>query len=222
MQTAAFDLRHSALIFWLLAWLGVSCAYIASVLGGHVELCFPHVRGCESVSATGRYGWGYYLFKAAMLPAAGFLVVYWLVCYRWLIFLTGALTTIERVILSLGCVGAMFLVLYVIFLGSDGDVYRLMRRYGTVGYFGCTYLAQLLLSKRISALGVRHPVARFKIWLGLAMLIGGLTFAGVANLSEDRSAIQNISEWWFASALTFYPVLTWWLWRRTGFEGVSD
>ena len=97
-------------------------------------------------------------------------------------------------------------------------MYRLMRRYGTVGYFGCTFLAQLLFSRRVREVVGDTWLARCKVWLGFGMLIGGVVFAGIANLAAEKEAIQNVSEWWFATGLTGYPLLTWVMWRQLGFR----
>jgi hypothetical protein len=211
------DLRHVAIASWVLAWAGPLAAYVLSAAGGHVDWCVPHLSGCDSISAAGRHGWGYFVFKATVLPAAGFMVVYWVLCHRWL-GLLGARPGIDRSILALGLVGTVFLVLYVTFLGSDGDVYRAMRRYGTVVYFGFTYLAQLLLAKRVIDLEVRSPIVAWKYRLAIFMFVGGLSLAILANFFEDDDFLQNISEWNFASALTAFPLLTWVLWRHSGFR----
>ncbi|CAE7932381.1 unnamed protein product [Symbiodinium necroappetens] len=88
-------------------------------------------------------------------------LIYWILCYRWLnLIITPA--RVDQVILTLGLVGALFLVLYVTFLGSDGDTYRTLRRYGTVVFFGFTFLAQLLFAKRIIDAEISSPMVRWK------------------------------------------------------------
>ncbi|MCZ6855230.1 MAG: hypothetical protein O7G86_15070 [Gammaproteobacteria bacterium] len=217
-MNAVGDLKHVALAVWATAWMGAVGAYLFSVAADQVPGCFPHLAGCASVSAAGRLGWGYFVFKAMMLPSAAFAMIYWLICFHWLRLMGGGVTAIDRAIVVLGITGAIFLVLYATFLGSSGDTYRLMRRYGTVVYFGFTYLAQLLLSYRARSLGITSPIVSWKVGLGLGMLIGGLILAVLINFVEDDDHLENISEWNFATALTFYPVLTWLLWRQTGFR----
>lgn len=213
------DLRNVAIAAWLLCWIGSISAFLLSANAGYVDWCMPHLTGCDSISASGRHGWGFFVFKATMLPAAGLLLVYWVLCYRWLTALVppgqpqpGS----DRAIFTLGFVGTLFLILYVTFLGSDGDVYRTLRRYGTIIYFGFTYLAQVLMARRLVALAVDPPVVRWKVRLAVFMLVTGLTFAIAANLVADSDPLQNISEWNCASALSSFPLLTWLVWRRTG------
>lgn len=216
MPARLLDITNVAILAWLLAWLGPLFAYVLSAQGGYVDWCVPHLTGCDSVSAAGRHGWGFFVFKAMMMPAAGFMVIYWVLSYRWL-GLIAPRVRVDKFILTLGLVGTVFLILYVTFLGSSGDVYRALRRYGTVVFFGCTYLAQLLFAKRIME-NVVSPIVTWKYRLAIFMFIGGLAFAVLANFFEDDDFLQNISEWNFASALTIFPLLTWILWRHTGFE----
>ncbi|XOV83598.1 MAG: hypothetical protein ACFHXK_00455 [bacterium] len=211
------DLRNIAVFTWILYWSGPLAAYLLSASAGYVDWCVPHLTGCDSISASGRHGWGFFVFKATMLPAAGLTLIYWILCYRWLnLIITPA--RVDQVILSLGLTGALFLILYVTFLGSDGDTYRNLRRYGTVVFFGFTFLAQLLFSKRIIDADVNSPMVRWKYRMAIFMFWGGLAFAVLANFFEDDDFLQNISEWNFASALTAFPLLTWFLWRHTGFR----
>ena len=211
------DIRNVALAAWILAWLGPLAAYVLSAQGGYVEWCIPHLTGCDSISASGRHGWGFFVFKATMMPVAGFLIIYWVLCRRWLALIDMP-KRIDMTIFTLGVIGALFLVLYTAFLGSDGEGYRTMRRYGTVVYFGFTYLAQLLLAKRIIDAGIDSTYVKWKFGLAIFMLVTGLVFATAANFFEDDDFLQNISEWNCATALTAFPLLTWLLWRETGFS----
>ncbi|MEM1436323.1 MAG: hypothetical protein AAGG11_19890 [Pseudomonadota bacterium] len=212
------DVRSVALGAAGLTWLGCLGAYLASASQGYIPWCVPHLVGCESVSATGRHGWGYFLFKACLLPASGLLWVYWLLCWHWLGEL-GARGRLRRSILLCGWTATLALVLYVTFLGSDGDVYRNLRRYGTVIYFGGTYLAQLLLIKQLRDLAYDPALVGLLRWLALAMLFGAASFGLLANFFDNDDALQNISEWNFGSLLTAFPALTWIAWRRNGFSG---
>lgn len=210
------DLRNVALAAWLLAWTGPLAAYLLSASGGYVDWCVPHLTGCDSISASGRHGWGFFVFKAAMLPAAGFTFIYWVLCLQWL-RLIAAPSRVDHAIFTLGMIGTTFLVLYVTFLGSEGDTYRALRRYGTVVYFGFTYLAQLLFAKRILQSDISSRIVTWKYGLAIFMLVTGLVFAAAANFFDNDDFLQNISEWNCASALTAFPLLTWLLWRHTGF-----
>ena len=209
------DLRHVALVVWLLSWLGVLAAYVASAQGDHIPACVPHFTGCTSVSAAGRYGAGFFIFKATMLPAAAFWAVYWVLSGHWLRS-CGETVWWRSAVVGVGLVGALSFVLYTTFLGSEGDLYRVMRRYGTVLFFGCTFLAQLLLAYRTQAGLGDTRLVRIKFLLCFVALVEGLTLGALAYLVEDDDWLENLAEWHVATAMTFYPALTWMLWRNTG------
>ena len=124
--------------------------------------------------------------------------------------------------LWLGLISSLALILYTTFLGSDGEGYRVMRRFGTTIYFGFTYLAQVLLAARIRSLSPQRPylqgIVRIKLAMCGLILAGGLLLAATDKLFENDDALQNIAEWNVATMMAFYPFLTWLLWRRSGFE----
>lgn len=210
------DLRRVAVVVWLLSWFGLYVSYILSVQQDHIPGCIPHLSGCTSVSSSGRHGAGFFLFKATMLPAAAFLMVYWVLCSHWLRCCGETSLWWRWTVVSVGLVGAAFLVLYTTFLGSEGDIYRTLRRYGTVMFFGMTYLGQLLLAYRAQAALGDTPLVRAKVWLCLGVLIEGLVLVVLTNLIEDDDWLENLTEWHVSSAISFYPFLTWLMWRNTG------
>ncbi len=216
------NLQITALVLWLAPWIGIILAYVFSVQAGEISACIPHIEGCTSVSKVGRHPPGFFIFKATMLPVAGLTIVYWKLCHDWLVALGDSSSSSRSIMLWLGLISSLALILYTTFLGSDGDGYRYLRRFGTVIYFGFTYLAQVLLAARINSLLPQHPnlqnIVRLKLAMCGLILAGGLLLAATANLFEDDDAIQNIAEWNVATMMTFYPFLTWLLWRRSNFE----
>ena len=210
------DLRRVAVIVWVLSWIGMFVAYIASVQQDHIPSCIPHLAGCTSVSSAGRHGAGFFIFKATMMPAAVFLMVYWVLCGHWLRCCGETSARWRGTIVWVGLVGAAFLVLYTTFLGSEGDFYRTLRRYGTVMFFGLTYLGQLLLTYRVQAAIGDTPLVRAKVWLCLGVLIEGLVLIALTNLIADNDWLKNLTEWHVSSAISFYPFLTWLMWRNSG------
>ena len=204
-------------LVWLLSWSGVIAAYVLSASAGHIPECFPHLSGCTTVSASGRHGAGYFVFKATILPAAALLAGYWFLCGEWLRAVGDPRTAWRRCIVAAGVSGAVALVVYATFLGSDGDTYRALRRYGTVVFFGLTYLAEAMLAQRMQTLMPRSVVSRITTAFLVAMLLEGLVLGTFVNLAGAPVTLRNIAEWHVASALLFYPVLTWLSWRQTGF-----
>jgi hypothetical protein len=122
---------------------------------------------------------------------------------------------------SVGACAAVALVVYGSFLGSDGGVYRWLRRWGTLTYFGGTFFAMLMFARaslRLHAagrLGLPHGHRRamrvllsFVAALGLSHLLASVVSAELEN------RIENLTEWWGALAMTLNFVVIASSWRR--------
>ncbi|MCL4720920.1 MAG: hypothetical protein KJ041_02990 [Gammaproteobacteria bacterium] len=220
----------------LLPALTVHLCYGISAFGGLIPLCIPYVEGCTSVSSSGRYGAAYFLFKAGMLPSAVLIGAFWWLCRHWLLALGDRDCMPVRSMVTIGIVAAVFLVLYSVFLGSRGEFYNLMRRFGVTVYFGGSYLAQLLLISRLVKLregGNRLPAGLLKalMALALALLATGLASIPVMHLMPvdwrpDKHRFQNIVEWNFCALLIANHALLAWGWRhsqfRAGFRTIAS
>ena len=169
------------LLTGLLPILAINGIYLVAALQGHVPWCMPYWDSCSSISATGRSGAGFYLFKGLMIPAAVLLAINWLVCRAWIAARFDALRSRDNWMLAAGVVAAVCLVLYVVALGAAGDAMRLQRRIGVILYFTLTYLAQLLLASRLRNAAEPHdtdPLVSWQLRLaGLILAIGLLTLA---------------------------------------------
>jgi hypothetical protein len=163
-----------------------------------------------------------------VIPAAVLLALFWWLCREWLRCLgepAGSLA--GRAIAWIGCLAAAFLVLYAVFLGSPGETYNLLRRYGVSVYFSFSYLAQLILLarlRRLQALGLtRIPpwILGAKTTLAVILLVLGIGSIPVSNLVADKDTIENAIEWNFSLLLVLYYLLTWRAWRATGFQLVG-
>ena len=86
----------------------------------------------------------------------------------------------------LGVLAGVFLVLYGTFLGTEGQAYRWMRRYGVIFYFGFTYLCMLIASGTLWRLSRSGTIAlparldRLLVALCLATLAIGLVKCALA------------------------------------------
>jgi len=215
---------------WVALWTGllpflvINAAYLGAAIGGHIALCFPYLEGCTSISSAGRYGLSYFFFKAGIIPAAALLAGFWHLARRWLLQLGDDDNKAVRAMALLGMLAAAFLVLYAVFLGSKGDFYNLLRRYGVNLYFSFSGLAQILLLSRLWRLRARGvdslPATLLKVMLGLliALLFVGLASIPISNFIIDKHRLHNIVEWNFALLMISYYVVAWRLWIRSGFH----
>lgn len=184
-------------------------------------ICNPYFDGCVSTSRAARSGPGLFWFKSVMLPMAVVLVVAWRSVVWWMASLAGDMPRIRRWTLRLGIGGAVALVFYALFLGTEGGIYSWLRRYGVVFFFGFTALAQLLTARFVA--GSFHPhltrsAAAFMAVVFLQWAVGVFSvFKGYFfDDPEVIDRLQNITEWWMIAAMCLGFVFIGLLLRRPG------
>jgi hypothetical protein len=225
MATPAHRSRPASATIALWCFLGpvltVHASYVVSAASGIVPACIPYLEGCTSISATGRHGLGYVLFKAGMLPSSLLLIVYWRLCRDWLLDAGDVNGPGLRSLLWLGVAGALCMALYTVFLGHKGEMYNLLRRFGVTLNLGFTYLAQLLFVWRLRRLrvkGGRIPcsawILQAKTWLVSVLLLLGLGSIPVSNFIADKDPVENAIEWAFCLLMSAFYLLTAVAWRR--------
>ena len=121
----------------------------------------------------------------------------------------------------LGAFAALCWICYSVALGSSGEFYKLTRRFGVMLYFGCSFLAQvLLLNRLVDAERAERGVIAKPLTITLAC-ITGLMFAmalysiplGQIIPDPDDRGI-NIIEWNFALLLCGWYLVPWLSWRK--------
>ena len=207
---------------WWLPALSAALPFVVShlawALSLHAQLipaCNPYLDGCVSISRAARHGAGNDLFRLVMLPAAALQAACW-----WTA--AGRLTQRGLVhagkVAVLGVAAAVFLALYANFLGSEGDVYRLLRRYGVTGYFACSYLSLLVVLHADAQSSIVVPardgalrvVAAGFLLTGLAAVVSGY----VAD-AATHERIENALEWQLGLWLTaLFGAMAWQWWRE--------
>ncbi len=198
--------------------LAAGVALALSIRLGLVESCNPFIDGCVSISRAARYDLPNHVFRALMLPSAVLQALTWILCYAWLRGLNAPKRAGLRALPWLGAAAGIFLVLYGTFLGTEGEAYRWLRRYGINLYFGLTYLAMLV------AAGTSWQLARSRLGTSLVALCAivlalGLLHVFAPLVIDDelfRNRLENILEWHVAFAFTLFFVALAVLWRRTG------
>ena len=199
----------------------VHLAWWLSIKADYIPACMPYWDGCVSISRAARHGLGNHLFRLAVLPCATLHLLTWWLARAWLRKPGGGTDRAGAALLMLGAASALALAVYAAFLGTDGETYRFLRRYGVVVYFGCGYLAQLLfmrLAKRRGKLapgiaGAMLAVCVAMLGLGLASVVTGLALAD--TVLKDRW--ENAFEWQLGLLLVGWFVLLAILWKRDGF-----
>jgi len=220
-HAAGWPLWPLALLAGLLPLLATALATTLSMQQGLVPTCNPFVDGCTSISRAARHELPNHLFRALMLPAATLQALVWLLVTRWLLQV-GVAGRATAWIAPLGLVAGLALVVYGSFLGAEGPVYRWLRQYGTVGYFGLTCLNLLLTGRALQQLTRRGQLDLPRLLerafgaLGVVLVLLGLANAIVAAVVGEplKGRMENVTEWWggLIFVLGFFAIAA--LWRR--------
>lgn len=224
---AATPLWLLPLVAGLLPAIASFTALWLSIEQGLMAPCNPLLDGCVSISRAARHGPANHIFRALVLPAAVLQGMTWTLCAAWLKGMEAETRTQLRVLTGLGILAALFLILYGTFLGTEGMMYRFMRRQGITFYFGFTYLCMVIASEelwRLAQAGRLALPARLDLVLPgvCAMTLAvGLTqaFGPLFLDSEDlKDRLGNLMEWYAALSFTLFFFALAWLWRRTQFS----
>lgn len=200
----------------LAALLPFAVSHLAWALSLHaqlIEACNPYLDGCVSISRAARHGAGNHLFRLVMLPIAALQALCWWSAARWLAL---RYAREARALPWLGIAAGAFLALYANFLGTEGGIYPLLRRYGVTGYFGCTYLALLTLLSGLSRASPRPRAYRPLLVVALGFMAVGLAAVASGLLADEalRDRAENVLEWHLGLWLTAMFAVLAWHWRR--------
>ncbi len=215
MQMPPTSVRLAPLA-WATALLPLVTMHVCYLLSASEQLvpwCLPWFEGCTSISRASRSGIAYFVFKAGMLPACVFMLLFWWSNRYWL----RQLGVEPRVWWWLGMLAALPLALYTVVLGHAGDTPYMLRRIGVVGFFGLTYLAQLGLSASLrnsaqSAAGrALFRLCGFTLLVGIASVILGVIWP------ERYDTMDDGFEWTLAVLINLHTLWVAWLWQRSGF-----
>lgn len=221
--------RTLAIINTALPIVSVHLAYSISISQDLVAVCIPYIDGCTSISRAARKGDAIFLFRPLMIMHAVFLMLFWQVSRHWLAKLDNTYRRSREAMFWIGCIGALFLVLYANFLGFDGDMYQFMRRFGVTIFFSFTGLAQMLQVRILTRLDNDGPAAssyakvvRYQTTLCAFMLLLGITnvFMKITGIVTDES--ENIIEWNFGLIMALFYLGNAYLWHKTAFRTHYD
>lgn len=205
----------------LLPAIATLVAWWLSVRMGLIPACNPLVEGCVSISRAARHDLPNHLFRSLLLPAAALQGLTWLLVARWLRGLDASGRAALRMVALLGLATAVALALYGSFLGTEGEIYRALRRWGTIVYFGGTCLNMMLVGNAIDKLAaanrlplsmvVRRALLVSFVALALLGLVNALAGLWLDAAAKDRA--ENIAEWWggiLFTAVFFTIAFIWW------------
>ncbi len=217
-------LNFIPLVTALLPAVGVHISHLLAAYLGHVSWCFPYFPDCVSISATGRHSPESFVFRAAIMPTAVFMMIYWKLSAEWLKTLGAQGARLNRSMVWFGVTAAFGLFFNASVLGEVGQSYSLQRRVGMTLFYILTYLAQVLLTVQIASVaatrgfGMPPPILR-----SLVAITSTIAILGTASLLswafyDDYRRYEDAFEWGLTLLILAHPLVTYFAWRNTGFE----
>lgn len=156
-----------------------------------------------------------------MIPVATALAAVWWLAGQWLIRAGEEGKVARRAMVVIGSIGALALVLYATFLGTNGPTYDLLRRYGATVFFGFTALSEMLLTAGLERLRrsgrsvTGAGTKRAMLVLVAVMLALGLADIPVSHLAATDGP-ENAIEWTFALIMMLWFAFLAAGWRYAG------
>lgn len=210
-----------ALIVSILPLVVMNLAYVLSANAEFVPSCIPYIDGCTSISRAARRGDSLFIFRATMIVQAVLLMIYWRIAWKWLELLSGKPLISAKIMCGLGVIAALFLILYADFLGTDGQVYRYMRRYGIVFFFTLTPFAQMLMVNQLFKLKQQQlfsapfvQVMRYQLAIVASILAVGLVSLGLSYSGNNTFERENITEWNYAVLISIFHLGSYFQWQE--------
>lgn len=206
---------HLAGTLAVLPVLAIILAYGLNAQAGTAPVCTPFLSGCVSISRAVRVEPGLPWFRLLMIPCTALLALFWILLHARLAQLRQRATAT----LLAGLTGAFFLLLYISFLGTTGEMSQWLRRTGIIFFFAGTGLAQLLLARTLQtdASAAARQCRQHLLLLCTAMVMLGvfntITQYGLGAPEEW----ENIGEWWLGLLLcTGFVTMARWQYRQSG------
>ena len=212
--------RTLSLIIVLLPFIVSNLVYLLSAYKGYIPWCIPYIDGCTTISKAARSGNSLYIFRATMIAYGVLLLWFWIYVKQWLQLLYAYTTLMSHFIFWLGIVGAIFLILYVDFLGTEGEMNRFMRHVGIFVFFICTPLAQLLLLiqhyKILDSLqknNINPKVLRYQLLVIILIIFISLVSLALDITHTKSYESENIVEWNIALLMQLYFLGMFFIWK---------
>ena len=206
-------------VLGVLAIIAGNVSFILSVNEGFVETCFPYFEGCTSISKTGRQGLSFIVFKLIILPVMTLLSIYWLLSYNIIKSMIEVHKLTLKIMITSGVIGSIFGIIYASFLGSEGNIYQLLRRFGIYFFFLGTYLSQVLEVYLLFRSKKNHISIYLKIMKFLSYLIGLVIVFSIPiyGLIEEDDWLENVLEWNITLLIFIYFILVSLFWKEKNY-----
>ena len=217
-------LNFIPLVTTLLPTVAVHACYLLAANLGHVSWCFPYFPDCVSISATARHSPESFVFRAAAIPTAVFMMIYWKLGFEWLKTLGTQMARLNRGMLWLGMTAGFGLFIYAIVLGEVGELYRLQRRIGLTLFYTFTYLAQILMTVQIASVvrtrGALMSAPTFRSLVAICVTVAILGTISLLSWAfyDDYRRYEDAFAWALTLLILVYTFVIYFAWRDSGFR----
>jgi len=181
------NLRFHSFLIFLIPVIAIHASFFLSTSIGTLDLCNPYIDGCLSISRSSRQPISILFFKVLMIISGMLLFFIWPRILK---------KNDNSAFKFIGQIGSIFLIIYVIALGNDGDIYRFMRQYGVFIFYLSTLLSQWYYSFYIKI----DSLKLISYWQ-IVMTIVSIPF--YVYLKND-SSFENIFEWWLSLSINVW------------------
>ena len=181
------NLRFHSFLIFLIPVIAIHVSFFLSTSIGTLDLCNPYIDGCLSISRSSRQPISILFFKVLMIISGMLLFFIWPRILK---------KNDNSAFKFIGQIGSIFLIIYVIALGNDGDIYRFMRQYGVFIFYLSTLLSQWYYSFYIKI----DSLKLISYWQ-IVMTIVSIPF--YVYLKND-SSFENIFEWWLSLSINVW------------------
>ena len=181
------NLRFHSFLIFLIPVIAIHVSFFLSTSIGTLDLCNPYIDGCLSISRSSRQPISILFFKVLMIVSGILLFFIWPRILK---------KSDNSTFKFIGQIGSIFLIIYVIALGNDGDVSRFMRQYGVFIFYLSTLSSQWYYSFYMKI----NSLKLISYWQIVAT-IASIPF--YIYLKND-SAFENIFEWWLSLSINVW------------------
>ena len=204
----------------LIAIISGNLTFFLAFDDGFIEGCIPYFQGCSSISKAGREGLGAIIFKLTIMPVMTLISIYWMISYIVIKKFLVIFSKKNKYMLVSGITGSLFGILYTAFLGSEGETYQFLRRFGIYLFFLGTYSAQIIEVIQLKSIYKPKTINAFEAMKLLTLLVGLIILISIPfyGLIENDDWLENVLEWNITFLIFSYFILSSLVWKKISIQ----
>ncbi len=211
--------QQLAIICFVLSQGIILLSYSLSVSFDHVESCNPFLQGCLNITDAGIQSPEGFVFRAGMISACSFFIMWWAYQYHWFQTLEIKRPYLNQTSFILGCIGAICLIVATTVLVPErSNINWTVHVLGATLFFLISFVAQAINAFLYYKGPARESISAnsFKAKLINVALQALIIIVFLYLKSTDGpDAIGNALEWWWAFLIGLYFTGGYWDWKKS-------